>query len=59
MMSIHQASCSAFRTGSDRFGGVDFTSSIGCLVNFEIDAEALSRSALTMAAPSAIAARNS
>src|SRR3954447_23021279 len=58
IMSIHHASCSGFSTGSERFGGVALTSSIGCLVNFEIDTDAFSRSSFTTAAVSAMAARN-
>src|SRR2546423_4143749 len=56
--SIHQPSCSGFSAGSERFGGVALTSSIGCLVNFEIEAEAFSRSLLTISADSTSASRN-
>ena len=56
--STHQASCSGFSAGSDWFGGVALTSSIGCLVNFEIEVDAFSRSLLTMTADSVIASRN-
>ena len=52
--SIHQASCSVFSTGSEWFGGVALTSSSGCLVNFAIEAEAFSRSSLTIMAASAM-----
>src|SRR5690349_21065842 len=56
--SIHQASCSGFSTGSERFGGVALTSSIGCLVNLAIEFEAFSRSLLTISADSASSSRN-
>src|SRR6185312_14120135 len=56
--SIHQASCSGFSAGSERFGGVALTNSIGCLVNLAIEFEAFSRSLLTMTADSASASRN-
>src|SRR5882757_7205023 len=56
--SIHHPSCSGFSAGSERFGGVILTRSIGCLVNLEIEAEAFSRSLLTISAASVIASRN-
>ena len=39
-MSIHQASCSDFSTGSALLGGDALTSSSACLVNLAIDADA-------------------